>query len=94
MTIIGVITKVPDYLIGKKQANHLSTYMKQINKKYNEFNKDLAGIHNRQRHLDDLDHIRNNIIYLLQRRDISESQFKMLDDKISDCQQKISSGAA
>ncbi len=90
VTIIGIITKVPGYFTSKKQANYLSMYMEMINKKYNEFNKDGNGRHNKRQYLNNLEDIRNAITYLLQRRDINENQFKMLDDKISDYQQKIS----
>ena len=87
--ISGVITKVPDYFISRKQVNYLGMYMQQINKKYDEFNKVGNGVHSKQQYLDDLENIRDTITYLLQRRSISENQFKMLDDKISDYQEKI-----
>lgn len=88
--IVGAITKVPNYFISRKHANYLSMYMQQINKKYNEFNNDGNRIHNKRQYIDNLEDIRGNITYLLQARDINDNQFKMLDDKISDCQQKIS----
>jgi len=63
--------------------------MQQINKKYNEFNKDGNGILSKRQYLDGLENIRDTITYLLQRRDINENQFKMLDDKISDSSRRL-----
>jgi hypothetical protein len=39
--------------------------------------------------LDFLEGLRSDIIYLLQRRDINENQYKMLDDRIIEYLNKI-----
>jgi uncharacterized SAM-dependent methyltransferase len=66
VAIIEVITKLPDYYTSRKQANYLSMYMRQINKKYYEFNNDGNGRIKKLQYLHNLE--RDTIACLLQRR--------------------------
>jgi hypothetical protein len=52
-----------------------------VNKKYNEFNEE--KLIDKNQFVKDLEAIRSNITYLLERRDLNESQYKMVDDKIA-----------
>jgi len=87
-TIIGATLKVPNYLTGIKHSKHFSTYIEKINNKYKEFNNTTKPV-NKKQYLDDFDALRSKIIYMLERGDINEDQYKMLDDKVSDYLNKI-----
>ncbi len=83
----GAIVTVPGFLRGRKQSKFLGTYLLKIHNKYDELcrttkptNKDK----NKNEYLDFLDALRCDIIYLLQKRDINENQYKMLDDRITE----------
>ena len=64
----------------------MSIYLLKIHHGYDELRKEPA---NTREYLDILEGLRSEIIYLLQRRDINENQYKMLDDKIIEYLNKI-----
>jgi hypothetical protein len=78
---IGIILNVPSYFIARKQSKNLSKYVSKINRKYNEFNKEKSI--DRNQFVKALEDIRSNTTYSLERRDINESQYKMVDDSIA-----------
>jgi pYEATS domain-containing protein involved in immunity len=88
VTVIGVILKVPSYFTAIKQSNNLSTYISKVNNKYNEFNEEKSI--DKNQFVQDLENIRSNITYLLEKRDLSENQYKMIDDKIAYYLDKVS----
>ena len=84
----GAIVTVPGVLRTRKQSKCLSTYLLKIHDKYDEFCKKTKPANNKK-YLDFLEALRSEIIYLLQRREINENQYKMLDDRIIEYLNKI-----
>src|SRR5215831_14095562 len=82
----GIIVTVPGVLRTKKQSKCMSMYLLKIHHGYDELKKKPA---NKREYLDILEGLRRDIIYLLQRRDINENQYKMLDDRIIEYLNKI-----
>ena len=82
----GIIATVPGVLRTRKQSERMSIYLLKIHHGYDELRKEPA---NTREYLDILEGLRSEIIYLLQRRDINENQYKMLDDKIIEYLNKI-----
>jgi len=83
----GAIVTVPGFLRGRKQAKFLGTYLLKIHNKYDELCKTTKPANknkNKNEYLDFLDALRCDIIYLLQKGDINENQYKMLDDRITE----------
>ena len=78
----GVIVTVPGFLRGRKQSKFLGTYLLKIHDKYDELCKRTKPTNkNKNEYLDFLDALRCDIIYLLQKGDIKENQYKMPDDR-------------
>jgi hypothetical protein len=77
----GIIVTVPGVLRTRKQSKCMSVYLLKIHHGYDELRKKPA---NKREYLEILEGLRRDIIYLLQRRDINENQYKMLDDRIID----------
>jgi hypothetical protein len=83
----GVIVTVPGFLRGRKQSKYLGTYLLKIHDKYDKLCKTTKPANknkNKNEYLDFLDALRCDIIYLLQKGDINENQYKMLDDRITE----------
>ena len=81
----GAIVTVPGFLRARKQSKFLGTYLLKIHNKYDELCKTTKPTNkNKNEYLDFLDALRCDIIYLLQKRDINENQYKMLDDRITE----------
>ena len=81
----GAIVTVPGFLKGRKQSKLLGTYLLKIHNKYDELCKTTKPTNkNTNEYLDSLDALRCDIIYLLQKGDINENQYKMLDDRITE----------
>src|SRR5215469_16027891 len=74
----GIMATVPGVLRTRKQSRHMSIYLLKIHHGYDELRKKPA---NKREYLDILEGLRSEIIYLLQRREINENQYKMLDDR-------------
>jgi hypothetical protein len=83
---IGIIATVPGVLRTRKQSKCMSIYLLKIHHGYDELNKKPAKT---REYLDILEGLRHDIIYLLQRREINENQYKMLDDRIIEYLNKI-----
>ena len=81
----GIIATVP-VLRTRKQSKRMSIYLLKIHHGYDELRKKPA---NTSEYLDILEGLRSEIIYLLQRREINENQYKMLDDRIIEYLNKI-----
>jgi hypothetical protein len=75
----GIIVALPGVLRTRKQSQCMSIYLLKIHHGYGELRKKPA---NKREYLNMLEGLRHDIIYLLQRRDINENQYKMLDDRI------------
>jgi hypothetical protein len=82
----GIIATVPGVLRTRKQSKRMSVYLLKIHHGYDELRKKPA---NTSEYLNILEGLRSEIIYLLQRREINENQYKMLDDKIIENLNKI-----
>ena len=82
----GIMTTVPGVLRTRKQSRHMSIYLLKIHHEYDELRKKRA---NTSEYLNILEGLRSEIIYLLQRREINENQYKMLDDRIIEYLNKI-----
>jgi hypothetical protein len=82
----GIIATVPGVLRTRKQSKCMSIYLLKIHHGYDELSKKPA---NTREYLDILEGLRRDIIYLLQRREINENQYKMLDDRIIEYLNKI-----
>src|SRR5215469_13597977 len=82
----GIIATVPGVLRTRKQSRHMSIYLLKIHHGYDELRKKPA---NTSEYLNILEGLRSEIIYLLQRREINENQYKMLDDRIIEYLNKI-----
>jgi hypothetical protein len=82
----GIIATVPGLLRTRKQSKCMSIYLLKIHHRYDELRKKPA---NTREYLDILEGLRRDIIHLLQRREINENQYKMLDDKIIEYLNKI-----
>ena len=82
----GIIATVPGVLRTRKQSKCMSIYLLKIHHGYDELRKKSA---NTREYLDILEGLRRDIIYLLQRREINENQYKMLDDRIIEYLNKI-----
>src|SRR5215469_1117832 len=82
----GIIVTVPGVLRTRKQSKCMSIYLLKIHHGYDELRKKPAS---KSEYLDILEGLRHDIIYLLQRRDINENQYKMLDDRIIEYLSKI-----
>lgn len=81
----GAIVTVPGFLKTRKQSKFLGTYLLKIHNKYDELCKTTKPTNkNKNEYLDSLDALRCDIIYLLQKGDINENQYKMLDDRITE----------
>jgi hypothetical protein len=81
----GAIVTVPGFLRTRKQSKFLGTYLLKIHNKYDELCKTTKPTNkNKNEYLDFLDALRCDIIYLLQKGDINENQYKMLDDRITE----------
>jgi hypothetical protein len=81
----GAIVTVPGFLRTRKQSKFLGTYLLKIHNKYDELCKTTKPTNkNKNEYLDSLDALRCDIIYLLQKGDINENQYKMLDDRITE----------
>ncbi|MBV9177839.1 MAG: hypothetical protein JO327_05080 [Nitrososphaeraceae archaeon] len=87
--VTGVIVTIPGVLRTRNQSKNLSTYLLKIHDKHDEFCNVTGQQTKKQEYLDSLNALRREVIYLLQRRDINENQFKMLDDKIIEYSNKI-----
>jgi hypothetical protein len=86
----GVIVTVPGFLSTRKQPKLLATYLLKIHNKYDELCKTTKPANkNKNEYLDFLDALRCDIIYLLQKGDINENQYKMLDDRITEYLSRI-----
>ena len=86
----GAIVTVPGFLRTRKQSKFLGTYLLKIRDKYDEYCKTTKPANkNKNEYIDFLDALRCDIIYLLQKRDINENQYKMLDDRITEYLRKI-----
>jgi hypothetical protein len=86
----GAIVTVPGFLRTRKQSKFLGTYLLKIHDKYDEYCKTTKPANkNKNEYIDFLDALRCDIIYLLQKRDINENQYKMLDDRITEYLRKI-----
>jgi hypothetical protein len=81
----GILVNVPGVLKTRKQSKCLSCYLLEIHQKYDELKKSA----DKKQYSDALEGLRGDIIYLLQRRDLTESQYKMLDDRIIEYLNKI-----
>jgi len=79
----GAIVTVPGILRTRKQSKCLSTYLLKIYDKYDEFCKKTKPTDGKK-YLDFLEALCSEIIYMLQRREINENQYKMLDDRINE----------
>ena len=78
---------VPGFLRGRKQSKFLGTYLLKIHNKYDELCKTTRPTNkdkNKNEYLGFLDALRCDIIYLLQKGNINENQYKMLDDRITE----------
>jgi hypothetical protein len=82
----GIIATVPGVLRTRKQSKCMSIYLLKIHRGYDELSKKPANTREYQHILEGL---RRDIIYLLQRREINENQYKMLDDRIIEYLNKI-----
>jgi hypothetical protein len=82
----GIIATVPGVLRTRKQSKCMSIYLLKIHHGYDELSKKSA---NTREYLDILEGLRRDIIYLLQRTEINENQYKMLDDRIIEYLNKI-----
>jgi hypothetical protein len=81
----GAIVTVPGFLRGRKQSKFLGTYLLKIHNKYDELCKTTRPTNiNKNEYLGFLDALRCDIIYLLQKGNINENQYKMLDDRITE----------
>ena len=85
----GAIVTVPGFLSTRKQPKLLATYLLKIHDKYDELCKTTKPANknenkNKNEYLDFLDALRCDIIYLLQKGDINENQYKMPDDRITE----------
>ena len=74
----GAIVTVPGFLSTRKQPKLLATYLLKIHNKYDELCKTTKPA-NKNEYLDFLDALRCDIIYLLQKGNINENQYKLLD---------------
>jgi hypothetical protein len=81
----GIIATVPGVLRTRKQSKCMSIYLLKIHRGYDELKKPADT----REYLDILEGLRRDIIYLLQRREINENQYKMLDDRIIEYLNKI-----
>jgi hypothetical protein len=84
----GAIVTVPGFLSTRKQPKLLATYLLKIHNKYDELCKTTKPA-NKNEYLDFSDDLRCDIIYLLQKGDINENQYKMLDDRITEYLRKL-----
>jgi hypothetical protein len=84
----GAIVTVPGFLSTRKQPKLLATYLLKIHNKYDELCKTIKPA-NKNEYLDFSDDLRCDIIYLLQKGDINENQYKMLDDRITEYLRKL-----
>jgi hypothetical protein len=84
----GAIVTVPGVLRTRKQSKFLSTYLLKIHDKYDEFSKKTKPANNKK-YLDFFEALRSEIIFMLQRREINENQYKMLDDRIIEYLNKV-----
>jgi hypothetical protein len=82
----GIIATVPGVLRTRKQSKCMSIYLLKIHHKYDELRKKPTKT---REYLDILEGLRRDIIYLLQRREINENQYKVLDDRIIEYLNKI-----
>jgi len=82
----GIIATVPGVIRTRKQSKCMSIYLLKIHHGYDELSKKPAKI---REYLDILEGLRSDIIYLLQRTEINENQYKMLDDRIIEYLNKI-----
>lgn len=73
----GAIVTVPGILKTRKQSN-VCDYLLKIHHGYDEFRKQPGNMEKYTEYTDLLEILRNDIIYLLQRRDINENQYKCL----------------
>jgi hypothetical protein len=73
----GIIATVPGVLGTRNQSKCVSTYLLKVHNKYDELVKKTKSA-DKKEYLDFLEGLRSDIIYLLQRRDINENQYKML----------------
>jgi hypothetical protein len=86
----GAIVTVPGFLSTRKQPKLLATYLLKIHNKYDELCKTIKpATKNKNEYLDFSDDLRCDIIYLLQKGDINENQYKMLDDRITEYLRKL-----
>jgi hypothetical protein len=83
----GIIVTVPGVLRTRNQSKCMSTYLLRIHQKYGELCETKSP--DKKEYLQFLEGLRSDIIYLLQRRDINENQYKMLDDRIIEYMNKI-----
>ena len=84
----GTIVTVPGVLRTRKRSKLLSIYLLKIHDNYIKLYRKTKPPENKK-YLDFLEGLRGEIIYLLQRRDINENQYKMLDDRILEYLNKI-----
>jgi hypothetical protein len=83
----GIITTIPRSIKNRKQSKCMISYLLKIHHIYDEVCKNKSR--DKKEYLDFLQGLRGDIIYLLQRRDINENQYKMLDERIIEYLTKI-----
>jgi hypothetical protein len=83
----GIITTIPRSIKNRKQSKRMISYLLKIHQIYDEVCKNKSR--DKKEYLDFLQGLRGDIIYLLQRRDINENQYKMLDERIIEYLTKI-----
>jgi PKD repeat protein len=76
-TILGVIIKVPDYFKEKKQRSNFCSFVAKINNIYD------ISYRNKKELLEHLNEIRNDVLRLLNRGEIDQEQYQILEEKIS-----------
>lgn len=83
VAINGAILTVPGFIRTRKQSKTLSTYLYKINDKYSEFSDKSKAV-NKSEYLTFFNILRKDIISLVQKRAINESQYQILDEKITE----------
>jgi hypothetical protein len=80
----GAVVTVPGFLRSRKQSKFMGVYLLEIHIKYNELVTTRPTVKTKNAYLYFLDTLRCDIIWLLQKGNINENQFKMLDDRITE----------
>ena len=86
----GAMVTVPSYLRARKQPKFLATYLLKIHNKYDDLFRDTKlSDKSKSEYLGFLQSLRRDIIYFLQKGDINENQYKLLEDRIAEYLKKI-----